>query len=162
MYCMMTIEAINEKLDSYKVGTFVNVVWEKDISSAKAKKQGIQVMKRCEGVVRAGITYANIGLVKELMAMKSEEENESKKPSWFEHIGRGLVQHKSNPEKKYMQLFFVNNSKIKSIVSIGGVEKSPMELYEMGLITKADMPKEHDEPLITMTLSLDNIVSFGK
>lgn len=159
----MELSLLQSKLNNYKKGTFVKVVWEKEISSAKAKKSNIKVMKKCEGIVRAGVTYANIGLVKEILANKSQNEETNNKPSWFEHIGNGIVQHKTNNEKKYLQLFFVNNNKIKSNISVEGVNTTNAnELYELGLITKADLPKQSDEPLVTMTIGVENIVSFGK
>lgn len=166
---MIKFETMVDILNSYKKGTFVKVVWEKDIASAKARKQGISIIKRCEGVVRAGITYTNISIVKDILAGKTAEELENKRESWFTHCeeGMGLIQNKKSPEKKYIQLFFVNGKKIKSCVSytnseeVGG--KSFSELYDMGYITKADLPKsDEEEPLITMTLSLDNLVSFGE
>lgn len=159
----MELSLLQNKLNGYKKGTFVKVVWEKEISSAKAKKSNVKVMKRCEGIVRAGVTYANIGLVKEILANKAQNEITDSRPSWFEHIGNGIVQHKTNTEKKYLQLFFVNNKKIKSKISVEGVDTTNAnELYELGLITKADLPKQNDEPLVTMTISVENIVSFGK
>ena len=160
---MMDLIALQNKLSTYKKGTFVKVVWEKEVSSAKARKQGITVIKRCEGVVRAGITYANIALVKEILSHSNHNNDDAKKESWFEHIGNGIVQHKKDSSKKYLQLFFVNSKKIKSTFKISGLneELSGDKLYEEGLITKADLPKQVDEPMLTMTVSLDHILSFG-
>ena len=162
----MELQALKNKLSTYKKGSFVKVVWEKEISSAKAKKSNIKIMKRCEGVVRAGISYANIELVKNILCNNNTNINdvENKRPSWFEHIGDGIVQHKTNKDKKYLQLFFVNGSKIKSKISVSdsNIDNDVNKLYELGLITKADLPKQNDEPLITMTIGLENILSFGK
>ena len=104
----------------------------------------------------------NIKLVKSLMS-QSVEEGKEHKSSWFEHVGKGIVQHKQNTDKKYLQLFFVNNKKIRSTFTLMSGEKvNANDLYEQGLITKADLPKQSNEPMITMTVSIDNIVSFGK
>lgn len=160
---MIKYEEMTNILKSYRPGTFVKVVWEKDIANANAKKQGISIIKRCEGVVRAGITYANISVVKDILNGKTEEELENKKHSWFTHCEdcKCLIQSKKDNDKKYIQLFFVKGKKIKSYVTVDGKKQSLSKLYEDGLITKSNLCNSNDEEMITMTLSLDNIVSFG-
>ena len=155
----MKLEALIKKLNSYKAGTFVKITWERDISSAKAKKQGISVTKECEGVVRVGINYNS------LKALQGVERSEDRKPSWFEHCQdtpKGIIQSKSDNDKKYLQVFTVPGSKIKTSISTNNNETSRTvdQLYEMGLITKAAL-SDKDE-LNTFTLNVENIKSFGK
>lgn len=155
----MKLEALIKKLNSYKAGTFVKITWERDISSAKAKKQGISVTKECEGVVRVGINYNS------LKALQGVERSEDRKPSWFEHCQntpKGIIQSKSDNDKKYLQVFTVPGSKIKTSISTNNNETSSTadQLYEMGLITKAAL-SDKDE-LNTFTLNVENIKSFGK
>lgn len=157
----MKLEALIKKLNSYKAGTFVKITWERDISSAKAKKQGISVTKECEGVVRVGINYNS------LKALQGVERSEDRKPSWFEHCQdtpKGIIQSKSDNDKKYLQVFTVPGSKIKSSISMNNecdeTSCTVDRLYEMGLITKAAL--SNGDELNTFTLNVENIKSFGK
>ena len=154
----MKLEALLQKLESYKPGTFVKIKWSKDVSSAKAKKQNISVIKECEGIVRVGINYSS------LKAIQDMERSEDRKPSWFEHCQngpKGIIQSKSDPCKKYLQVFTVPGSKIKSnMVTENNNHADGYELYDMGLITKAAL--SNSEEIHSFTLSIENIKSFGK
>lgn len=155
----MKLEALINKLNNYKAGTFVKVTWERDISSAKARKQGISVTKECEGVVRVGINYNS------LKALQGVERSEDRKPSWFEHCQnapKGIIQSKSDTDKKYLQVFTVPGSKIKTSISTNNNETSCSadQLYKLGLITKAAL--NNKDELNTFTLNVENIKSFGK
>lgn len=145
----MLVEHVVEKLESYRPGTFINVAWEKDISSAKARKAGIKVTKSSHGILRTGISYRNLPGV----------EIVSDKPSWFEHCGKGLIQHKNDNSKKYLQLFTVKGNKVRSKITVNGEVMDPEVAYELGYITKADLPKT--EELKVMSVSVENITKFG-
>ena len=155
----MNIKNLVEKLNTYKPGTFISVSWEKDISSAKAKKQGTEVRKKCKGVVRLGINYNNIKSI--IDSLPTFDDKEFKKESWFTHCedNRCLVKSKKDEEKKYLQIFTVPGCKIKSSIEVNGEKQSADNLYEQGLITKSSLP--NSEQLVTMTLSIDNIVKIG-
>lgn len=152
----MKLEALINKLNNYKAGTFVKVTWERDVSSAKAKKQGISITKECVGLVRVGINY------NALKALQGVERSEDRKPSWFEHCeeSKGLIQSKNDSSKKYLQVFTVPGSKIKSTMITNGQVEAANVLYDMGLITKAAL--SNNEELHTFTLNVENIKSFGK
>lgn len=151
----MQLNQIQEVLNNYKPGTFIKVCWEKDISSAKAKKQGITITKRCEGIVRTGINYKN---VKNVVVSESSQDH----VSWFEHCDmKGLIQSKSDNSKKYLQLYPVKGNKIKTVIASTNIYESNLEkLYELGYITKSSLTKTDE--LIVMNLGIENIIKFGK
>ena len=152
----MELTNVQKVLANYKPGTYIKICWEKDISSARAKKSGVTIIKQCEALVRTAIKYKNIKGV-----VPSTNENYE---SWFEHSDvKGMVQHKKDSEKKYLQLYPVKGQKIKTKV-IATIETDNLEdLYKLGLITKASLPQEYnDEDIQVMTLSVDNITKFGK
>ena len=154
----MQLSQVENVLSSYKPGTYIKVCWEKDISSSRAKKNGITIVKKCEALVRTAIKYRNIKGV-----VPKSYENEDYE-SWFEHSDvRGMVQHKKDSGKKYLQVYPIKGKKIKTKI-IATVETDNLEnLYQLGLITKASLPKEYEEDEIrVMTLSVDNITKFGK
>lgn len=149
----MHLNQIQEVLNHYKPGSFIKIGWERDISSARAKKQGITIIKKCEGIVRTGINYRNV----KNATISENPEHES----WFEHCNiRGLVQSKSDNSKKYLQLYPVKNNKIKQKISSNIEETNIEKLYELGYVTKSSLNKS--DKLIVITLGIENIVKFGK
>ena len=154
----MELSQVQQVLENYKPGTYIKVCWEKDISSARAKKNGVTIIKKCEALVRTAIKYTHIkGIVP-----KSYENSEWE--TWFEHSDvRGMVQHKNDESKKYLQLYPINGKKIKTKI-VATVETDNLEnLYKLGFITKASLPQESvdEDEVRVMTLSLDNITKFG-
>ena len=154
----MLLRDLEKKLDSYKSGTFVSAEWARNIESAKAKKLGYQVVKHSKGLIRTEINYSNL----EKVLNQSNIVSEDKKESWFEHYNKGILQSKKNPEKKYLQAFPIPGRKIKAEYLLNGKPVNPSELYEQGLITKASLPNSDDgEELLTFSVSIDNLISFG-
>lgn len=147
----MKINELLNKLESYRAGTFVTLGWERDVSSAKAKKLGIQVMKSSSGLIRTEVDYNN------LKAVQGMERGD--KESWFEHFNKGILQSKKDPSKKYLQAFPVPGKKFNVRMFVNGVEEDAQSLYEKGLITKAALGNTCE--LDTFTVSVDNIVNFG-
>lgn len=146
---------IENTLKNYRPGTYIKVCWERDISSARAKKNGVTIIKQCEALVRTAIKYNNIKGV-------TPSSNENYEP-WFKHSElRGMIQHKKDSEKKYLQLYPVKGKKIKTKI-IATIETDNLnELYNLGLITKASLPQETDaDEVQVMTLSIDNVTRFG-
>ena len=151
----MKLENLMEKLNSYRPGTFVKISWERDVSSAKAKKAGVSVIKKSEGVFRVDIQYENLAQVKE------REEKVEIRDSWFKHsdIHYAILENKKDESKKYLQVFTGANTKVKTSMMVDGEVKNSQALYEEGMITKAALPS--GEPQLVFTLGIDNIISFG-
>lgn len=153
----MKLEKLVEKMNGYKKGTFVTLEWESDISSAKAKKQGISVTKRCKGLVRLGINYSNI---KEVQQMIKDNEADSK-PVWFEHTEHtGIIQNKKDSNKKYLQVFTVNGNSINTVLNSTNNITDKETLLETGLVNKSSF--SNGATIRTFTLNVDNILQFGK
>lgn len=153
----MKLETLKNKLAQYKAGTFVKIKWTKDIASAKAKKAGISIVKECEGLVRVGVSYSRVSAAQAAIAKRAENPAPVK-PIWYKHVGGGIVEHKEDSSKKYLQVFTVPGHKIKSKVK---VQVSLEELYKEGYINKSELPKQDEEPVVMFTLGLDNITQFG-
>ena len=148
----MKFEDLMESLKAYKAGTFIALEWEKDISSAKSKKMGIQVIKRSSGVIRTKINYRN------LKATQNQEKGEKK--SWFEHLSECILQSKNDNSKKYFQAFPVPSKKFKVKMLVDGKEASPQHLYDMGLINKSALENIYE--LNSFVVDVNNIVKFGR
>ena len=154
----MLLKDLEQKLTNYKSGTFVNIEWERSIESAKAKKLNHSIVKHSKGVIRTEVNYQNL---EKVLNQLNDNNSSEKKESWFEHYTKGILQSKKNPEKKYLQAFPVPGKKINTYYSLNGEIVNPFDLYEQGLITKASLPNSTSEELLTFTLSVDNIISFG-
>ena len=150
----MKIETLLEKLESYKAGSFVNLSWEREVSSAKAKKAGIRISKKSAGLIRTDINYDALAAVQGL--------DRGDKESWFEHYRKGILQSKKDPSKKYLQAFPVPGKKIASKMVVqteSDVYECPAEeLYEKGLITKAALSDKSG--LDTFIIGVENITAF--
>lgn len=153
---IMLLKDLEAKLNKYRSGSFVNIEWERNIESAKAKKLNHKIIKHSKGIIRTEVNYQNLERV-----LNQPTSNGEKKESWFEHYTKGIIQSKKNPEKKYLQAFPVPGKKILTYYSIDGKEVDPFQLYSEGLITKAALPTTDSEQLLTFTLSVDNIITFG-
>lgn len=152
----MLLKELETKLDNYKSGTFVSAEWARNIESAKAKKLGHNVVKRSHGLIRTEINYQNLERV-----LNQPTHAGEKKESWFEHYTKGILQSKKNPEKKYLQAFPIPGKKISAEYLLDGKPVDAFQLYEQGLITKANLPSTDDIELLTFSLSIDNLISFG-
>lgn len=152
----MLLRELENKLDNYKSGTFVSAEWARNIESAKAKKLGHSIIKRSKGLIRTEINYQNLEKVLNQPTCDGE-----KRESWFEHYTKGILQSKKNPEKKYLQAFPIPGKKISAEYLLDGIPADAFQLYEQGLITKANLPSTDDKELLTFSLSIDNLISFG-
>ena len=152
----MLLKDLETKLDNYKSGTFVSAEWARNIESAKAKKLGHNIVKRSKGLIRTEINYQNLEKV-----LNQSTHNNEKKESWFEHYSKGILQSKKKPEKKYLQAFTVPGKKISSEYLLDGKPADVFQLYEQGFITKANLPATDDLELLSFSLSIDNLISFG-
>ena len=152
----MKVSDLLEKLKDYKPGTFVNIEWEREIASAKAKKEGVRVFKHSSGVFRVDVDYKNLSKV------QTSSNTEPTKEAWFTHSGLhdAIVESKRDPEKKYLQVFLGANNKVKSEMKLGDKVETPDELYFKGYINKSSMQSKNE--ILTFTLGIENIVRFGK
>lgn len=147
----MEIKKLQERLSSYKAGTFIKIKWQKDIASAKALKDNIHVMKECEGLVRLGVSYKNLRAVR-----KKISDVHSNKPSWFKPSEFCIVEHKEDATKKYLQVFTVPTKRIHSSIRS---EKPLCELVESGIVNKSALA--HSKEVSTFLVDLDSIVALG-
>ena len=147
----MKVEEILKKLENYKSGTFAHIEWEKDISSAKAKKQGIKILKKSSGIIRTEINYENLKSVQNIEMGNKE--------SWFEHYTKGILQSKKDSSKKYLQAFPIPNKNISVNIFVNGMEEENIQsLYEKGLINKDALTNV--SVLNTIIVGVKNIKNF--
>ena len=95
----LTADAVREKILN-STGQFVKVKWQSDPKPAAAFKS-FQLKKITEGVCRAGIDYANLGVVKE--GIESGERGEVQPLPWGEWLSFPyIITHKGS---EYIRLY---------------------------------------------------------
>lgn len=159
----MELNNIINKLNKQHKGTFVHVGWKSNIESAKARKQGVEVVKETNAVVRWGIRYDNLKRVKALKAEKmlSGEQHKAVTP-WYKHMENNsyIIQHLSKPAT-YLQLYTVNNKKnIKSKYYINGVEATKQQVIDSGYVNASEWSPKQE--CLIMNIPTENILYIGK
>ena len=137
----MTLEKFNELQKSIKKGCYYKI----DFMSVKELK-GNTIEKHSSGVYRLGISYKNIGKVKDI-------GTHSLPYGEWETLNF-LIKHK---ESFQLRLYSSNckNHKTKSFYKLNGKEITKQELIEMGLL-KEQQKKE----LICFNIKLDNLINI--
>lgn len=160
----MELKNVIEILNKKHKGTFVKVIWESQIQSAKAAKMGIKVTKRTEATVRWGVQYDHLAKVKKMKEERSENNNPVKdfKP-WYKHLDNAsyIIQHLSDPSKTYLQLYTINNKKaIKSTYYINDKIATKQEVQESGYVNNSEWNNKSET--IIMNIPTNNICCIGK
>ena len=158
----MELQKIEQELQNRQKGTFINVQWETNIESAKAKKQGVVVIKRVDTVTRWGIKYDHIKKVKELKAQQEQEEKKEYKP-WYKHLEKNpcFIQHLADENRVYLQLFTTNKSNTTKVkYYINGVEKSKQEVIESGYVNGSEWAPKSEH--VIMNIPTENIRHIGR
>lgn len=138
----MTLEKFNELQSSIKKGCFYKV----EFKSIKELK-GNTIEKYSSGVYRLGISYKNIGKVKDI---------ETHSLPWGEwQISNFILSHK---ETLYLRLYSstCKYHKSKSFYKLNGKDITKNELLEMGLLKEQDKKE-----LICFNIKLDNLININ-
>ena len=143
----MIKEELFEILKSIKPGTYHSITWVQDVSSSKAKRDNIRVTKISTAVVRLLITYNN-----------GKEENGH---TWYTHSAvRGVVQHKQDANKLYVQVFSPKNStqrkSVKYLIDNSTVS-TEKELLDKALISFSNTNKHISDIFV---IPVENIISI--
>ena len=156
----MKLVNVQEALKGYKKGTFQRVGWKSNIESAAARKKGVSVVKEAEATVRLGISYSNIQAVK-----VTREENGEFKPHivWFKHSEDlpFIIEHLQDSDKKYLQLFTVNNnSNPRAYYYINGVLTPKQEVINSGYCNDSTFAQK--APTQTFNIPIENLRFIGE
>lgn len=159
----MKIEKIKEILEGKNKGTFVSVGWQSDITSARAKKNGVTVIKQTDTLVRWGVQYDHLASV-----VKAKEERESSGEPvrqitpWYKHMEGAtyLLQKLSDESKTYLQLFPVRRQRAKTKYFINGAEATKQQVIESGYVNASEFNKQTE--CLVMSIPTENIRYIGK
>ena len=159
----MKLSNVINALNNRQKGTYVKVGWKSNIESKKAREMGVEVVKVTSATVRWGISYSNLKRVKEIRAEKGEGATESTRKPWYRHLEATphIIQHLTDPEKQYLQLFTINKKGyIKTEYYINGELKTKQEVIDSGYVNASEFSPK-DECLI-MNIPIKNIRFIGQ
>lgn len=148
----MIYNEIKKRVESKGKGQFTNVVWEKRLKT-KANITDI-VEKHSEVIGRFGISYDNIGRVKEKRE-KGILPTESKLP-WGKYVdeNRNFIEHNG---QTYLSVKTVPHNYVRTTYYINGVEATKEEAQKLCL--KSEFSSSADR-LDVFTLKTSNILSI--
>lgn len=163
----MKLEDVMKKVDSIQKGSFFRIEYQTEAKMTKeAKAFGHCVEKITEKTVRTGVSYHNIGVVKERDAVKIAENNGRSveaQPSWFVWTERTNVIAKHKTKDNYYLAVMPSTkggTMTKSTWFIDGEEATEQQVKDSGLVLASYWTKKED-PLAFQMISIDNIVRIG-
>jgi hypothetical protein len=148
----MKYETLKHIITAKQKGSFSHLIWEKQLPVRKAFN-GVTVVKRTQGTVRAGVTYDNMGAVqtkRETGILPSENAGLTW-GTWSEFPF--FISYKG---AQYLRVSLDRNNKLESEYYINGVKasKEQAQMY----CTKAAFP-DGAKPDV-LTIKVDNIISI--
>ena len=160
----MELNKIINSLSKQHKGTFVRIGWKSNIESAKARKEGVSVVKETDATVRWGIAYDHLARVKEQRAEKAAlgETTKEVKP-WYKHMETHsyILQKLSDESKTYLQLYTVNKKKtMTSRYYVNGVEMTKQQVMDSGYVNASEWAPKQE--CLIMNIPTENIRYIGK
>lgn len=159
----MKLEKVIEVLNKRQKGTYVKVGWRSNIESAKARKMGIEVIKETDATVRWGVNYSNLKRVKQIKSEQPEKDPSVQRKPWYRHLEATphIIEHLSDPNKQYLQLFTINRKGyMKTKYYINGELKTKQEVIDSGYVNASEFaPKEE---CLIMNIPIANIRFIGQ
>jgi len=136
-------------------GEWMNAEWETETKPA-AKHKGVTLTKRCTAVVRTGVAFANLGVVKD--AIEAGERGEvGSLPSWQEWAAFPFILRHKTKGTEYVRLTLAGSDRISVRLFVNGTEVD-RETFN-GYLTPSDA-KGGEKPEV-ISVKLENIRRLG-
>lgn len=148
----MNYNTIKRIVLSKQKGTFSSMVWEKPLPIRKAYN-GITIVKRTYGTIRLGVTYDNMGAVKEKRE-NGQLPSENMGLTWGAwSLFPYFIEHKGN---KYLRVSLDKNNKLRSEYFLNGLPctKEQAQIY----CTKAAFSNGNIPDVLSV--NIDNIIAL--
>lgn len=161
----MNINYANIKVQNIKAGQFFKMSYVTTVeTSAKAKKEGVTVLKRTIGTFRLGINYKNTKKAIAYAAEKGKDINEESKLPWgqWKDDSKRIIVHtnKAGQYNEYLRVYDTpNKPKIQYYINNRPVSKE--ELMKSGYVRASYF---NPSKIYTgcSTINLTNIEWIGK
>lgn len=154
----MNTQSIVTRLQQHP-GAQTKVVWER--VAGVFKECGHVITKRTTAMVRAGIEYSNLSVVKEALA--SGEKDEIADVSWAEWIQRPYVFRHKSKGTEYVRLYpaVLKNTPKPNVQWFR--DGKPVELSEIQhwLLAK-ERPRQDEESPLVFSVKASDVLSVGE
>ena len=150
----MNIENVKKAIETRRKGEFIKVIWGRQCKTKKAYANET-IMKHCAVTARIGVTYDNIGNVKQKRENGELPENNQGLPwgTWVDGYFPYLIEHKG---KYYVRISLANGNPVKvRYVDKEGNGCSFDKIEHM--LLASEKPKKDSNPDV-LTISIDNIM----
>lgn len=154
---------IIEALESIPAGRFFRISYSSELPvKAAHKKAGVSVIKVVETTVRTGVSYNNIGAVKEYKATHEPKRTTPVENNW-EWVIKDKVKYNSKTDKTYAVIALVNgghNTKSHYIVTdTNGTREVEHDALDRSLIIDSYWNKG-DYVDAVRTIAFNNIIDI--
>lgn len=159
---MKNTASLLSEFKSAPKGAFASIAWERACKVRKGVT--VKVTKRTQGVVRVGVSYDNVGDVREGRANGALPAENAGLPFGEWEIQDLTILHN---EARYYRLYFANGAdgkreKLHVQYFVDGIETPKETVQAMGICLASEFPAEKpDELLNTFTLKEENILRFN-
>lgn len=155
----MTKAEVLAFLAGYKKGHFVSVKWDRPMTDRDLKaatvKAGIVVRKVVKLTLKLDINYYNTKTMREKLAelaARGEEYAPQKQPWFVRTQDAGIVAHKDDPNRLYLEIFPVDQPASECYYVVNGEVKTTAQVREMGLMKPSYWTKQ-DSGVATVKLA---------
>lgn len=145
----MELKRVLEFLKDYRSGRFVTVAWNRAMGKndlrASTIKAGTEVRKVVKMTLRLDINYYHTKTMREKLAELAArgEEYTPTKEAWFVRTeNAGIVAHKNDPERLYLEIFPVDQPTSECYYVVNGEVKTTAQVREMELMKPSYWTKE--------------------
>lgn len=148
----MLLKDLKQELSQRRNGSFATVTWKSELPVKAAFKEST-VEKITTGVVRFGVSYAQLKSVKETGITPQELPW----GQWKAEIPKVLIEHKG---ADYVRVTHSNNPKHKARSSylINGKPATAEEVKSVGFVQESYWNRKNDSPVFT--IKLENIITI--
>lgn len=149
----MTLEQIKKGIETRQKGTFIKVIWCRQCKTKKAYSNE-KIMKHCNVTARIGVTYDNIGNVKEKRA-NGELPAENQGLPWGEYVEGYfpyLIKYKG---KYYVRISLANGNPVNVRYTDKDGNGVSFDKIEHKLLA-SEKPKK-DNKSDVLTIGIENI-----
>jgi hypothetical protein len=158
----MKLQDVIQKVENQKKGSFMAIQWQTEVGNARAKKDGVTIIKKTQTVVRCRVNYKN---TQRYLESKSESEpSETTRAPWNKELDsdrKWIRQNLKDSSKLYLSVIPVKSKIVtKTNYYVNNVQVTKQELLDAQWVAPSSVDSK-DLPVV-MTVGLDNIIKIGK
>ena len=148
----MRMNEVLKAIEGYKNGTWVSILWEKELKTRK----GIEavITKKTEAVLRMGVSYDNKASVQEKRENGELPSENQGLPYGTWYMFPMIIEHKGNYQ---LRVTTSQNTKYDTHYFMNGVEVKKDEIRE--LVLKSEVESNGERPEV-FNIKIENVLAI--